>query len=82
MDPPGNDRAPGGGPGATATSFANNGDGTDTPPRSRRQIPPPREHHDPIADDKLVWFELRVPTWMLRRPVEHFRRGPVREARP
>jgi hypothetical protein len=52
-----------------------------SPPLPHRQ-PPPLEVHDPIATDKLIWFEVRVPTWLLRRLAEHFRRGPVREARP
>jgi hypothetical protein len=53
-----------------------------SPESSSRQDPQPIERHEPLADDKLALFEVRVPSWMLRRLVEHFRRPPLREARP
>jgi hypothetical protein len=42
----------------------------------------PIERHDPLCDDKVALFEVRVPTWMLLRLAEHFRRPPVRGALP
>jgi hypothetical protein len=47
--------------------------------------PQPAERHH-LPDDKVV-RELRpvhprVPSWLLRKLVEHFRPAPVREAAP
>ena len=33
----------------------------------------PVERHDPLPDHKLVLAPVRVPSWALRRLVQHFR---------
>jgi hypothetical protein len=70
------------GPGAAVISWEKQTVAEDSPQRATRQDPPPREEFGAyLPTDKLVWFEVRVPSWMLRRLVEHFRRVPVRGAR-
>jgi hypothetical protein len=82
MPPPGRANARAADPGG-AVAFDNNGGKTHSPARLSRQTLPPLERYEPyLPDDKLALFEVRVPAWLLRRLVEHFRRAPVREVRP
>jgi hypothetical protein len=34
---------------------------------------PPREHHDPIATDRVVWFAVAVSAAQVRHLAAHFR---------
>jgi hypothetical protein len=78
MPPPGRANARAADPGVAAAHQSNNATRY-SPARQRRQIPP-RERHDPIADDKRSLFEVApvhrlAGVWQGPGTIAELRRG-------